>query len=251
MTAYLDFPVGLKEKLWSHLLQSDIEQVAFVFAAVAAKGDATVLTARDYYLAAPGDFEIHSEFHVELTDETRSRIIKHAWDTGTTPVELHSHPGDMVGAMFSPSDMYGFSDFVPHCRWRLRGRPYLAIVVSPAGADALAWIDKSGQPVGLRAMIHAANSAGSCQATILGSPVYDGFGLQKPSWQGSRYAPTFLKRSPHSDLRVFSESAVGRVGLECRGLRRRADLAVQPHPQVRRVAHPDRGRLEELAPSRP
>jgi len=149
---YLDLTVGLKEELWSHLLQNETEQVAFVFAAVTADGDTTVFAAQDHYLAAPGDFRIHSEFHVELTDEARSRIIKHAGDTGTTLVELHSHPGDVWGAMFSPSDMYGFKDFVPHCRWRLRNRPYLAIVVSPAGADALAWIDKSGDSVALTAI---------------------------------------------------------------------------------------------------
>jgi hypothetical protein len=148
----LDLPAGLKKKLWSHLLQNEVEQVAFVFAEAAAEGDATVFTAKDHFLASPCDFEIHSEFHVELTDEARSRIIKRAWDTGTTPVEFHSHPGDWRGAKFSPSDMYGFAEFVPHCRWRLRGRPYLAIVVSPAGADALAWTDASGQPVGLTAM---------------------------------------------------------------------------------------------------
>lgn len=152
MNVFLDLPVGLKEQLWSHLLKNETEQVAFVFAAVADTVDDTVLTAKDYYLATPGDFQIHSEFHVELTDEARSRIIKRAWDTGTTPVELHSHPGDYWGAMFSPSDMYGFKDFVPHCRWRLRGRPYLAIVVSPAGADALAWVDKSGDPLALTAI---------------------------------------------------------------------------------------------------
>ena len=55
--------------------------------------------------------------------------------------------------MFSPSDMYGFKDFVPHCRWRLRGRAYLAVVVSPAGADALAWVEKSGDPVALTAIL--------------------------------------------------------------------------------------------------
>jgi hypothetical protein len=48
--------------------------------------------------------------------------------------------------------MYGLAEFVPHCRWRLRGLPYLAVVVSPAGADALAWTDASGQPVGLTAI---------------------------------------------------------------------------------------------------
>lgn len=131
MSVYLDLPPGLKEKLWSHLLQDRVEQVAFVFAEVVVDGEATVFAARDHYLAGPGDFDIHSQFHVELTDEARSRVIKRAWDTRTTPVELHSHPGDRQGAGFSPSDMHGFAEYVPHCRWRLRGRPYLAIVVSP------------------------------------------------------------------------------------------------------------------------
>ena len=38
MSVFLDLPVGLKEKLWSHLLQNDIEQVAIIFAAVAGRG---------------------------------------------------------------------------------------------------------------------------------------------------------------------------------------------------------------------
>jgi hypothetical protein len=155
MAVYLDLSAGLKERLWAHLLQSDVEQVAIVFATVAAVGDTTVFTAQDDYLATSDDFQIHSEFHVELADETRAQIIKRAWDTGTAMIELHSHPGDVWGAMFSPSDMFGFKDFVPHCRWRLRGRPYLAIVVSPAGADALAWVDKSGDAVALTAIREA------------------------------------------------------------------------------------------------
>ena len=44
---------------------------------------------------------------------------------------------------------------------------------------------------------------------------------------------------------------LGRVGRERRGPAGRADQEVQPHPQVRCVAHADRGRLEELAASRP
>lgn|GEM_PF-732713 len=152
MTAYLDLPVGLKAKLWSHLLHNDLEQVAFVFAAIETNADATVFTAKDHYLATPDDFEIQSEFHVELSDEARARIIKRAWDTGTTPIELHSHPGDHRGAMFSSSDMYGFSEFVPHCRWRLRGQPYLAIVVTPRAIDALVWVGTTGEPARLTAI---------------------------------------------------------------------------------------------------
>jgi hypothetical protein len=152
VNVFLDLQPGHKEKLWSHLLQNDTEQVAIVFAAVEIRHDATLFIAREAYLATDEDFEIHSEFHVELTDEARARIIKQAWDTGTTPVEFHSHPGDCWGAEFSPSDLYGFSEYVPHCRWRLRGRPYLAVVVSPAGMDALAWTGTGDKPLCLNAI---------------------------------------------------------------------------------------------------
>jgi hypothetical protein len=152
VTVILDLQPGLRARLWAHLLQNDVEQVAIVFAAVEVKDDAVVFTAEDADLASADDFEIHSEFHVELTDEARARIIKKAWDTGTSPVEFHSHPGDYRGAMFSPSDMHGFSEYVPHCRWRLRGRPYLAVVVTPAGMDALAWAGADAGPVGLDAI---------------------------------------------------------------------------------------------------
>jgi hypothetical protein len=152
VTVFLDLQAGLKEELWAHLLQNDTEQVAIVFAAVEAKDNTTVFVAKDAYLASAGDFEIHSEFHVELTDEARARIIRKAWDTGTSPVEFHSHAGDRWGANFSPSDMHGFSEYVPHCRWRLRGRPYLAVVLTPAGMDALAWIGKDNNPVHLDAI---------------------------------------------------------------------------------------------------
>jgi hypothetical protein len=152
VTVFLELQVGLKEDLWAHLLQNDVEQVAIVFAAVETTGDTTVFVAKDAYLATADCFEIHSEFHVELNDEARARIIKRAWDTGTSPVEFHSHPGDYWGAMFSLSDLHGFSDYVPHCRWRLRGRPYLAVVVCPAGVDALAWTGAGGEPVGVDAI---------------------------------------------------------------------------------------------------
>lgn len=152
MTVFLDLSDGLKENLWAHLLQNDVEQVAFVFAAIEADDGTVVFTAKDVFLACADDFEIQSEFHVELTDEARARIIKRAWDTSTSPVEFHSHPGDCWEAMFSRSDLYGFAEFVPHCRWRLRGRPYLAVLVNPGGADALAWTGAGSKPVDLTAI---------------------------------------------------------------------------------------------------
>src|SRR5262249_44961298 len=144
-----------RARLWAHLLQNEVEQVVIVYAAVEAQGDDLVFRARDVYFATPDDFEVHSGYHIELTDEARARIIKTAWDTGTTPVELHSHPSCASGRwppMFSASDMSGFSEYVPPCRWRLRGRPSLAVVVSPNSFDALVWAGADPHPAALAAI---------------------------------------------------------------------------------------------------
>jgi hypothetical protein len=75
----------------------------------------------------------------------RAEIIKWAWNSGSCLVEAHSHHfGD--AACFSPSDMYGLREWVPHLWWRLRGRQYGAIVVDGETFDGLAWIDAADKP---------------------------------------------------------------------------------------------------------
>ncbi len=85
------------------------------------------------------DIASQSKLHVELDDAVRPRVIKTAWDTGRSLMEAHSH-GDRGRAEFSPSDLHGFEDWVKHVRWRLRGRPYVALVKAGKAWDALAWI---------------------------------------------------------------------------------------------------------------
>jgi hypothetical protein len=136
----------------SHLLKNQLEQAAFAFAVASERGSDLRLDLSDVYLAAAEDFEIHSAFHITLTDEALSQIIKRAWDTGTSIVEFHSHPDPRFAAAFSPSDLAGFSELVPHIRWRLRGRPYAAVVVAPRGFDALVWSGGSSYPQPLTAL---------------------------------------------------------------------------------------------------
>jgi hypothetical protein len=87
------------------------------------------------------DIASQSKLHVELADDVRPRVIKTAWDTDRCLIEAHSH-GDEGYAKFSPSDLRGFNEWVAHVRWRLRGRPYVALVKAGESWDALAWIDK-------------------------------------------------------------------------------------------------------------
>jgi hypothetical protein len=142
VTASLSASADLYRELRGHLT-GRVEQVGFFLADYDPARRAFLL--RTWRPVPPEGFEIQSEYHVTLTDEMRPEIIKWAWDAGASLVEAHSH-GDVGMACFSPSDGWGFKEWVPHLWWRLRGRPYAAIVTTGETFDAIAWIDGADQP---------------------------------------------------------------------------------------------------------
>ena len=115
------------------------EEAGFLFAKPLGAERSLVFQHLEWWPLGTDDFEHQSEYHLELTDRTRARIIKHAHDLECSVVEFHSHPGPWP-AQFSPSDFYGLQEFVPHMLWRLKQRPYAAVVVAPSGFDGLAWV---------------------------------------------------------------------------------------------------------------
>lgn len=129
-----------------HLLPADslVEEAAFLFARLERRGEFTLLRVVDGVFVEPDGFETRSPYFLELSDSTRASIIKHAHDLQAAIIEVHSHPGGFP--RFSWSDKLGLSDFVPHVRWRLRGRPYAAIVVAPSGCDGVSWLNASEMP---------------------------------------------------------------------------------------------------------
>jgi hypothetical protein len=132
-------------RLRRHLLQTPrCEQGAFLFCrhSASAGGD-EIFDCEDWSPLKRSDYEIQAGDYLELTDATRARLIKQAHDRGVCLVESHSHPGPYPAA-FSYSDLTGLDEFVPHVRWRLRGRPYAALVFAQNGFDGLAWTDGAG-----------------------------------------------------------------------------------------------------------
>ncbi|GAB5403933.1 MAG: hypothetical protein Aurels2KO_21640 [Aureliella sp.] len=123
------------------------EEAAFVFCSDELEGDVLALVPKELWLLPPAAFQSRSEVYLELTDETRAKLIKRAHDLEACLVEIHSHPRQ-IDAEFSWSDLSGFETFVPHIRWRLRGRPYVAIVFSSTSFDSLVWIGAKS-PVGV------------------------------------------------------------------------------------------------------
>jgi hypothetical protein len=147
----LEIPAVIHKSLQTHLLppRSKNEQAAFVFArAEISAENKTVFRFLDWLALKADNFAAQHDVYLELRDEMRGSLIKRAHDLNASLVEFHSHPGPYP-AQFSPSDLAGFREFVPHVWWRLRGRPYVAVVVAPSGFDALAWLTSPNDPVTL------------------------------------------------------------------------------------------------------
>lgn len=136
-----------RSRLREHLLPEENanEQAAFLFCETEQINGGLVFDAVDIALLGPADFAAQYGDYIELSDEARIGLIKRAHSSGTSLAEFHSHPGPWPAA-FSPSDRIGLKDTVPHMRWRLPQRPYLAIVVAPDGFDALVWPHEGDAP---------------------------------------------------------------------------------------------------------
>jgi hypothetical protein len=154
MKALLKFDDDAYDDLISHLLppNESREQAAFAFTRVVRGPQQAVFETVEIAKLGPRDFVFQHEDYLEMTDETRARLIKRAHELDTSLVELHSHGGPWR-PKFSPSDRAGLKETVPHMWWRLRKRPYLAVVVAKAGFDALLWLDDPKMPQPLDGLI--------------------------------------------------------------------------------------------------
>lgn len=139
MTACIGLTAEQFAALQQHLVEP--ERVAFAYAEFV-DGRFNVV---DLEPMSGRDVASRSERHVELHDDVRPRLISTALARGLSLLEAHSH-GRRGYAAFSPSDLLGFDDWVPHLWWRLRGQPYAALVVAGDRWDALAWIDGPREP---------------------------------------------------------------------------------------------------------
>jgi hypothetical protein len=124
--------------LEQHLAAGRPEQLAFL--AAAWNGFAVVVD--NLYLVPAEGFVIQTEFQISLTDDERAKVIRWAHQQGRGLIEAHIHR-DGDPAEFSPSDLWGLNDFVPHVWWRLH-QPYAALVFGEETFDALAWPARDG-----------------------------------------------------------------------------------------------------------
>ena len=144
---FLHLPTRDYKAIWDHLLSGPLEQesAGFLFVQRDPEPNELRFIPIDWYPVPSDGYSVRNDFHFELTDHTRRYVIKRAHDLGASVVEFHSHEGPWP-ACFSDSDLWGLREFVPHMWWRLRGRPYMAIVVTDRDFDGLAWIEAPDTP---------------------------------------------------------------------------------------------------------
>jgi hypothetical protein len=143
----LTLPATIYGELVKHLSQGPEEQVAFLYGDAGNKGDE--LSTSELYRVPPEGFVGQSSHHLALADDVRGEVISRAWEHGGALIEAHSHPGARE-AEFSPTDLSGFEEWVPHVRWRLQGATYIALVFAENDFDALVWAGESHDPTSLR-----------------------------------------------------------------------------------------------------
>lgn len=154
MKTILKMAGPLHKDLMAHLLppESEQEQAAFLFVREQRDEEQAVFEVEEVAKLGGGDFVLQQGDYIEMMDEMRAGLIKRAHDTGTSLLEMHSHLGPWP-AGFSYSDRLGLKETVPHMWWRLKKRPYLAIVVAASGFDALVWLDNPKLPRQLDALL--------------------------------------------------------------------------------------------------
>lgn len=168
MKTHLRMPGRDYRQLRKHLLsnQGGQEQAAFLFASADVCKERTSFEVIETRKLFDGDFEIQRGDYIELSDHARAEVIKRAHDLGTSLIEIHSHLGPWPAA-FSIADRAGLRETVPHMWWRLRKRPYIALVVTKMEFDALVWLDNPTVPrpldawdAGRRTLLPTNNSLG-------------------------------------------------------------------------------------------
>ena len=121
------------------------EEAAFTFCRAQQADGGVDFHFLETYLVPSVEFNYRSLYGIELTDACRANVIKRANDLDASLLELHSHPRAST-VEFSASDRSGFAEFVPPIWWRLKKKPYAAVVVGPRNFDSLSWITNAKRP---------------------------------------------------------------------------------------------------------
>jgi hypothetical protein len=135
MNLDLNIPDRIFERMTKHLFQGRLEQGAFLFA----KPEEDHLLVENAYLIPADAWAVQLDVYLEMKDSARARVMNEARRGGWAVVDCHSHPGAGDDVWFSPSDIAGIAAFAQYAKWKLDGKPYVAMVWGEQSLDAVVW----------------------------------------------------------------------------------------------------------------
>ncbi len=149
MKNVITIPIEIAEPVRRHSFQNDLEQGAFLFARPVPSPDQFNLAVEDFYLVPANGWEAQMDVYLEMKDTERAKIMKLARDKNLAAIDCHSHPRAEDDVWFSPSDIFGITEFAEYAKWKLIGKPFAALVWGEQSVDGVLWTADSSAPVRL------------------------------------------------------------------------------------------------------
>ena len=148
MIAMLSIPRQKYRFIRSHLFKGRKEQGCFLFVDANFYSTVINLFVKKVHLIKADKWAHQSDFHLELKDEEKVKVMLMAKKMNYDLIECHSHCSNGV-ARFSPSDVHGLDEFIRYVWWKLPGKIYGALVWTENDVAGQVWLPKKNVPLPL------------------------------------------------------------------------------------------------------
>jgi len=132
----------------AHLFKGQKEQGCFLFVDTHFSGAVVNLYVKEVHLIKADKWDHQSNFHLELKDEEKVKVMLKALKNNYDLIECHSHRSSGA-ASFSHSDAHGLEEFVQYIWWKLPGRIYGALVWTKNDIAGEVWLPKKSVPLSI------------------------------------------------------------------------------------------------------
>lgn len=149
MVVMLSIPRRKYRFIRSHLFKGQKEEGCFLFVDTSFNSAVIHLDVKEVHLIKPDKWDYQSDFHLELKDKEKVKVMLKAKKFNYDLIECHSHRSSGV-ANFSPSDAHGLDEFVRYVWWKLSGRIYGALVWTKNDIAGQIWLPKRSVPIPIR-----------------------------------------------------------------------------------------------------
>lgn len=146
MIALVSIPRQKYRFIRTHLFKTCKEQGCFLFIDARFYGAVLNLFVKEVHLIKADGWSHQSDYHLELKEEEKVKVMVTARKKNYDLIECHSHCSDGV-ADFSPSDTHGLDEFIRYVWWKLPGKIYGALVWTENDVAGKVWLPQNSVPI--------------------------------------------------------------------------------------------------------